>query len=162
MIGVKTGFTKKSGRCLVTAANRNGSTIIAVTLSAPDDWNDHRKMLDFGFDNIQKTLVSAEVPDNINVITGDCDKVKIFAPEKYFTVSKNSKLNIVAKVLLPEFIYSSINAGETVGSVEYYLGDNLICRDNIISVADVLYRNNKPEFSKMIKEKFLYLLRLVI
>ena len=48
-IGVKTGFTKKTGRCLVSAAERDGLTLIAVTLNAPDDWNDHIKMLDHGF-----------------------------------------------------------------------------------------------------------------
>ena len=44
-IGVKTGFTKKSGRCLVSAAERDGVTLIAVTLNAPDDWRDHTAML---------------------------------------------------------------------------------------------------------------------
>jgi D-alanyl-D-alanine carboxypeptidase/D-alanyl-D-alanine carboxypeptidase (penicillin-binding protein 5/6) len=48
-IGVKTGFTKATGRCLVSAAERDGLTLIAVTLNAPDDWNDHTKMLDCGF-----------------------------------------------------------------------------------------------------------------
>lgn len=48
-IGVKTGFTKKSGRCLVSAAERDGVTLIAVTLNAPDDWRDHAAMLDYGF-----------------------------------------------------------------------------------------------------------------
>ena len=45
-IGVKTGFTRAAGRCLVSAAERNGRTIIAVTLNDPNDWNDHREMLD--------------------------------------------------------------------------------------------------------------------
>ena len=52
-IGVKTGFTKKSGRCLVSAAEKNGLTLIAVTLNAPDDWKDHTAMLDFGFENFE-------------------------------------------------------------------------------------------------------------
>jgi D-alanyl-D-alanine carboxypeptidase len=53
-IGLKTGFTKKTGRCLVSAAEREGLTLIAVTLSAPDDWNDHTKMLDYGFDAYER------------------------------------------------------------------------------------------------------------
>lgn len=40
-VGVKTGFTKKSGRCLVGAFEGNGVLLITVTLDAPDDWNDH-------------------------------------------------------------------------------------------------------------------------
>ena len=48
-IGMKTGFTKKTGRTLVSAAERGGLTLIAVTLNAPDDWRDHTAMLDWGF-----------------------------------------------------------------------------------------------------------------
>ena len=48
-IGVKTGFTKKSGRCLVGAAERDGTRLISVTINAPDDWNDHQALLDYGF-----------------------------------------------------------------------------------------------------------------
>ncbi len=49
-IGVKTGYTKRTGRCLVSAAERDGLTLVAVTLGAPDDWRDHRAMLDYGFE----------------------------------------------------------------------------------------------------------------
>lgn len=48
-IGVKTGYTKRCGRCLVSAAERDGMRLIAVTLNAPDDWNDHTALLDWGF-----------------------------------------------------------------------------------------------------------------
>ncbi len=54
-IGVKTGFTKKSGRCLVSAAERDGLTLICVTLNAPDDWRDHTALLDWGFDSFNMT-----------------------------------------------------------------------------------------------------------
>ena len=48
-IGVKTGYTKISGRSLVSAAERDGITLIAVTINAPNDWTDHKAMLDLGF-----------------------------------------------------------------------------------------------------------------
>lgn len=47
--GIKTGYTKKAGRCLVSSASRGDFRAIAVTLSAPDDWQDHRDMLDYVF-----------------------------------------------------------------------------------------------------------------
>ena len=53
-IGLKTGFTKKTGRCLVSAAERDGLCLISVTLGAPDDWNDHTKMLDYGFSRYER------------------------------------------------------------------------------------------------------------
>ena len=49
VIGVKTGFTKHSGRCLVSAAERDGVCVIAVTLNAPDDWRDHTALHEHGF-----------------------------------------------------------------------------------------------------------------
>lgn len=52
-IGMKTGYTKKSGRCLVSAAERDGLTLIAVTLNAPDDWRDHTAMLNYGFESFE-------------------------------------------------------------------------------------------------------------
>ncbi|UYO01748.1 D-alanyl-D-alanine carboxypeptidase family protein [Paenibacillus sp. PSB04] len=48
--GVKTGYTKKAFRCLVSSATRNGQQLVAVTLNDGDDWNDHGRMLDYGFE----------------------------------------------------------------------------------------------------------------
>jgi len=56
-IGMKTGFTKKTGRCLVSAAQRDGLCLIAVTLSAPDDWNDHTRLLDLGFESYERVTL---------------------------------------------------------------------------------------------------------
>ncbi|GAB6929922.1 D-alanyl-D-alanine carboxypeptidase DacB [Paenibacillus sp. JCM 10914] len=47
--GVKTGYTKKAFRCLVSSATRDGQQIAAVTLNDGNDWNDHSTMLDYGF-----------------------------------------------------------------------------------------------------------------
>jgi D-alanyl-D-alanine carboxypeptidase len=47
--GVKTGFTKIARRCLVSSATRNGQQLVVVTINDGDDWNDHRKLLDYGF-----------------------------------------------------------------------------------------------------------------
>ena len=48
-VGMKTGFTEKAGRTLVSAATRDGQTLICVTLNDGDDWNDHAELLDYGF-----------------------------------------------------------------------------------------------------------------
>ncbi|MBQ9493039.1 MAG: D-alanyl-D-alanine carboxypeptidase [Oscillibacter sp.] len=48
-IGLKTGYTKAAGRTLVTCCERSGRRLIAVTLKDGDDWNDHRKMYEYGF-----------------------------------------------------------------------------------------------------------------
>ena len=47
-VGLKTGYTEKAGRTLVSAAERDGMTLIAVTLDDPDDWRDHAALFDWG------------------------------------------------------------------------------------------------------------------
>jgi len=57
--GVKTGYTKKALRCLVSSATRNGQQLVVVTLNDRDDWADHRKLLDYGFSHYPLTKVAA-------------------------------------------------------------------------------------------------------
>lgn len=51
--GVKTGFTKASGRCLVSGAKRGDMQLISVVLNCGDMWNESDRLLDFGFDNFE-------------------------------------------------------------------------------------------------------------
>jgi D-alanyl-D-alanine carboxypeptidase (penicillin-binding protein 5/6) len=49
--GVKTGFTKLARRCLVSSATRGGQQLAVVTLNDSDDWADHARLLQYGFQN---------------------------------------------------------------------------------------------------------------
>ena len=80
-IGVKTGFTRAAGRCLVSAAERNGRTIIAVTLNDPNDWNDHMEMLDAGFAQYSEVTLhkAGDTIANARVFGGDTASVPLTA-----------------------------------------------------------------------------------
>lgn len=54
--GGKTGFTSKAGRTLLSTAEKNGHQLIAVTLNAPDDWNDHIQLFNYGFNQLEDTF----------------------------------------------------------------------------------------------------------
>lgn len=49
--GGKTGYTKRAKRTLVSTAEKDGFELIAVTLNAPDDWNDHIQMFESAYAN---------------------------------------------------------------------------------------------------------------
>jgi D-alanyl-D-alanine carboxypeptidase len=70
--GVKTGYTKKALRCLVSSATRNGQQLVAVTLNDGNDWNDHSALLDFGFNHYPlKTLVErGDAVSGYTLVTG--------------------------------------------------------------------------------------------
>lgn len=49
-VGIKIGYTEKSGRTLVAAAERDGRLLICVVLSAPDWFSDAYALMDYGFE----------------------------------------------------------------------------------------------------------------
>lgn len=58
--GVKTGYTKIAKRCLVSSATRNGQQLVAVTINDGDDWNDHAKLLNYGFEKFPLSKIVGE------------------------------------------------------------------------------------------------------
>ncbi len=65
--GVKTGYTMTAGRCLVTSAQNDNETYIAVTLSDRNDWNDHKNLLDYAFENYDSIEIADQNVFNIHV-----------------------------------------------------------------------------------------------
>ena len=61
-VGVKTGYTKTAGRTLVSCAQRGTTQFVCVTLSDPDDWNDHTHLLDWAFENYAYRAVAGDTP----------------------------------------------------------------------------------------------------
>lgn len=137
-IGVKTGFTKKSGRCLVSAAERDGVTLIAVTLNAPDDWNDHKKLLDYGFSVVKLCDASVLQGDlSVKVVGGDANTVTAttaYAPK--FSVAGDTA-NVQAQAYLKHFLYAPVEKGETVGSVCYTYNGKVVAQVPLVSTQSV-------------------------
>jgi hypothetical protein len=71
MIGGKTGYTKTSGRTLVTAAQRNGTVLICVTINASGDWQDHTYLFDRGFETVEtKVFEKCSVLSSLPIAAG--------------------------------------------------------------------------------------------
>ena len=92
--GVKTGFTKKSGRCLVSSAVRDGRELVAVTLNAPDDWNDHTQLLDYGFTDFE-TAVLVSKGQLWDTITLDSDEIGLVCGSDFVTSLKGIELGSI-------------------------------------------------------------------
>lgn len=126
--GVKTGFTKKSGRCLVSAAERDGVRLVAVTLSAPDDWNDHMALLDYGFSQLERfspddSGYSVSVP----VTGGTSPSILAQGTDGEDAVVPQGASGRVQRVVeLPRFVYAPVMEGQVVGRVRYLLDGEVL------------------------------------
>lgn len=146
-IGVKTGFTRTSGRCLVSAAERDGLSLIAVTLDAPNDWSDHTKMLNLGF-----SAYTADNPDDLTdttftipVIGSDAGKITAVIKnidEIHLIRPKDEPLH-KAYVDIKQYVIAPIKPGDKVGEVVFKLDDTVVARADIIATSRASKKNYK-------------------
>lgn len=131
----KTGYTQAAGRCLVSCCERNGTRFICVTLSAPDDWNDHEKLYAWAYDNYSMRNVMEGLSFDIPVISGNREQVAVIpAEEMRFFLPKSAEVKLVAE--MPKFIFAPVEAGEKAGQIWVVIGEE------IIGSCELVYREN--------------------
>lgn len=127
-VGVKTGFTKEAGRCLVSAAERDGALLIAVTLNAPNDWEDHAALLDYGFSQVEPyQLAGGDVRLTVPVVGSPVEVVSLRGSnggEVTLPLGQGAQVERVVRV--PKFLYAPVEAGEQVGEICWYLEGQLL------------------------------------
>ena len=156
VVGVKTGFTKKSGRCLVSAAKRNGITLIAVTLNDKDDWNDHNAMLDYGFSvSKSKTVTFNEEKFLVPIVSGEEEYITLQSQEISFQC--NEEINIEKKIYLEKFVYAPVTKGQKFGYIEYILGGKVIARKELTAQNGVEIEKPPTKFQLFIKNLYFIL-----
>ena len=117
-IGVKTGYTQKSGRCLVSAAERDGVTLVAVTLDAPDDWDDHKTLLDHGFSRYTSRLLcsAGELLHPLPIVGGTDDYVMLAnAADCTVTLPVGAK-SVETRIECLPFEYATVTEGEKLAT----------------------------------------------
>lgn len=119
-IGVKTGFTKKSGRCLVSAARRDGVTLIVVTLSCGDDWNTHKALYERYFPKVGSRELKPEGEIRVPVTGGAFPDVEVRQISRLHTVDIRGQENPVnTTIYAPNFLYAPVLGGDIVGKIVY-------------------------------------------
>ncbi len=122
IIGVKTGFTKKCGRTLVSAAEKDGVRLICVTLNDPNDWEDHRNLLDYGFSLYEAVSLarSGEFSYTVPVCGGTSPTVTVSNQNALSVTLPSVRGDITTVTELPRFLYAGIQKGDAIGQVVFY------------------------------------------
>lgn len=138
-IGVKTGYTKKSGRCLVSAAKRGAVTLIAVTLNAPDDWNDHKKLLDSGFAGMDSVETDADFTAYSVPVAGSGGRtvgITGTVCEIVFDASSDAP-EIERRLYLEKFLYAPVKKGDSVGFAQYLIDGKVVKTVSLVAARDI-------------------------
>ena len=125
--GVKTGYTKAAGRILVSSAARDDRRLIAVTIHAPDDWNDHVSLLENGFADyrVQQFVQKGDILATVSVIGGEESEVSLIGMEDFsYALADGETLTI--RVPAPGFVYAPVVQGMDAGVVYVCLGEKTV------------------------------------
>lgn len=135
-IGGKTGYTEAAGRCLVSCAERRGTRLICVTLSDPDDWNDHEALYDWGFEHFEtRILASAEQPYDIPLLSGaEAYARAVPSAEAAVLLPKTAVLRY--RVELPFYVFAPVRSGSAAGRLLVYEGDRLLAEIPLMYLRD--------------------------
>ena len=125
--GVKTGYTRAAGRILVSSAKDAGRQLVAVTINAPNDWQDHTKMLDHGFQNYKPTTVVCEDDPiaHLPVIGGQEQYVELLADTDFsYALAKGEHVRLLLQE--PGFVYAPVVQGQSAGFVYVCIGEKAV------------------------------------
>lgn len=142
--GMKTGYTKSAGYCLVASSKRDNMRIITVVLgtaSSSARAQESQKLLNFGFRFYDShALYKANTPlKKIKVYKGKQRTLEIgLAETLYITIPKGEYKNLKPSINIKDKIIAPIAKGEQFGRVEISLNNKLIIKKPVIALHDVV------------------------
>lgn len=154
-VGVKTGFTDNAGRCLVGAAERDGVRLISVTLDAPSDWQDHKRLLDLGFEKFSslKLIDVYELSYEVPLLDGTGECVRVSNDSELSIVCEGEVGKIERFVNLPRFISHTVNKGDVVGRVDFAVDGEPVGSVDLVALENKEVKKEKDSILKRIFDK---------
>jgi D-alanyl-D-alanine carboxypeptidase (penicillin-binding protein 5/6) len=143
--GVKTGYTRQAGRCLIASATLRDAKskrpwrLLAVVMKAPNSWSDGYNLLKFhGFNQFQPVLVARadERVAQANVVGGAHSVAAVADHDVELPLRPYEKAHVTAQPHLAR-VLAPVVQGERVGRVEYWFKDHKLGEVPLVARADV-------------------------
>lgn len=147
-IGVKTGYTSKAGRCLVSATERDGLRVVCVVLNCGPMFEESADMLNAVYQKYKnyQILEPYKFVADIPLGNGETPTVQVYSKNGLtlpLTEEEYSKITIDYD--LPEILSAPVSSGQVVGIVKVYYDKHLIFSEKIYTIDEV--------DSKLLKDK---------
>ena len=138
--GVKTGFTKKAGRCLVSSCTRDGMTLICVVLNCGPMWEESERLLEYGFKNysMKELLQPYFVCGTIDVQNSDKESVEVFSMKGFsYPMTEDEYQKVSVSFDYPTTLQAPVQKEKIVGKVSIKLNNDLLFEENIYTMEEV-------------------------
>ncbi len=121
-LGIKTGYTREAGNCVVGAAQKDNMILIAVCLNSPSVYDDIIQMLDYGFTNYQMTELPTSEDPLLVKVTGGQAKTVIVRPSGDILVAAapEERSQLRCSILPYSEVSAPVEKGDLLGVCKIY------------------------------------------
>ncbi|SNX55403.1 D-alanyl-D-alanine carboxypeptidase family protein [Thermoanaerobacterium sp. RBIITD] len=152
--GVKTGFTNKAGRCLVSSATRDGHRLISVVLNSGPMWDDSQNILDYSFAKYKplNIIKKGQIVKTIIVQNGKSKYLPLLYNDDFtLPVSDDEVLNIKVNIDIPRIKKAPVGIGEKIGRASIVLNGSVMGSIDIVSGKTIDEKDYKYNLETIIK-----------
>lgn len=137
-VGMKTGYTRSSGRTLVSAARRDGQLLLCVTLNDPNDWEDHAALFEYGFETYPRCLL-ASAGKTVGLVKTSGSLVPAVpvrtSEEVWYPLTESEQVR--AELKLPDGLQTPVADDVPVGALVFTLDGSIIGETSLVCAAGV-------------------------
>ena len=159
--GVKTGYTKAAGYCLVASAERNGMRLISVVMGAENDDSrvrESQKLLTYGFRNFETSTIyeESEIVKSAPLFYGVEEVISLGVSENVsVTIPRGSYEKLEAQIKVPKIIEAPVRKGDVLGELLLMMDEEAIYRTSVISLENYEQAGFFSRFSDYLELIFL-------
>ncbi|SHN20229.1 D-alanyl-D-alanine carboxypeptidase family protein [Gracilibacillus kekensis] len=121
--GGKTGYTRAAGRTLVSTAEKNGQTLIAVTLNASNDWQDHIQLFEWGFKEFPLYKLQEPITFTLPSPSNHSEVIEASIKEEIYYPLAEEELNQIHQ---KNYVVEEPLSFQQIGKRAFYLNGKLI------------------------------------
>ena len=137
--GLKTGYTKKAGYCLVTSANRVGMRLISIVLGSNSPTirvSETQKLLDYGFRFFETQSIN-DISQQVPVFKSEKNTIKVgVIDSSYLTLPRNQFRYTTQTIHLYQKLVAPIELGDNVGELVFSFKDEVLARMPLVALED--------------------------
>ncbi len=159
--GVKTGYTKAAGYCLVASAERNGMRLISVVMGAENDDSrvrESQKLLTYGFRNFETSTIyeESEIVKSAPLFYGVEEVISLGVSQNVsVTIPRGSYEKLEAQIKVPNIIEAPVRKGDVLGELLLMMDEEAIYRTSVISLENYEQAGFFSRFSDYLELFFL-------